>query len=59
MMARKPRIHYEDAVYHVIVRGNNRARVFETDEEKAKYLEILADYKERYDFFTYNSSLTL
>ena len=24
-MARKPRIHYQGAFYHVIVRGNNRA----------------------------------
>lgn len=33
-----------------IARGNNRAHVFETDKEKVKYLEILEDYKERYDF---------
>lgn len=52
-MARKPRIHYEDAVYHVIARGNNRAYIFETNEEKAKYLEIVADYKKRYDFRLY------
>lgn len=52
-MARKPRIHYEDAIYHVIARGNNRAYVFEKDEEKAKYLEILAGYKERYGFRLY------
>lgn len=43
-MTRKPRVHYEDAIYHVIVRGNNRERVFAEDEEKRKYLDILADY---------------
>jgi putative transposase len=48
-MARKPRIHYEEAIYHVVARGNNRARIFETEEEKAKYLEIVVDYTERYD----------
>jgi len=53
MMARKPRVHYDGALYHVIARGNNRANVFETDEEKEKYLEILADYKGRYDFQLY------
>ncbi|WP_371372543.1 transposase [Sporomusa aerivorans] len=53
MVARKLRVHYEDAIYHVIARGNNRERIFERDEEKAKYLEILADYKERYDFRLY------
>ncbi|OAM96105.1 transposase IS200-family protein [Pelosinus fermentans DSM 17108] len=52
-MARKPRVHYDGALYHVIARGNNRANVFETDEKKEKYLEILADYKERYDFQLY------
>jgi REP element-mobilizing transposase RayT len=52
-MARRPRVHYEGAIYHVITRGNNRERVFETEEEKSKYLEILADYKKRYDFQLY------
>jgi putative transposase len=52
-MARKPRIHYEEAIYHVIARGNNRTRILETEEEKAKYLEIVADYTERYDFRVY------
>ena len=52
-MARKPRVHYDGALYHVIARGNNRANVFETDEEKEKYLEILADYKDRYGFQLY------
>jgi REP element-mobilizing transposase RayT len=49
-MTRKPRVHYEDAIYHVIVRGNNRESVFAEDEEKRKYLNILADYKQRYGF---------
>ena len=35
-MARKPRVHYESAVYHVIARGNNRASVFGRNEEKLK-----------------------
>lgn len=52
-MARKPRIHYENAIYHVIVRGNNRDAVFTDDEQKCKYLTILADYKRRYDFKLY------
>ena len=46
-MARRPRVHYEGAIYHVIARGNNRERVFGAEEEKSKYLEILADYKKR------------
>jgi REP element-mobilizing transposase RayT len=49
-VARKPRVHYEDAIYHVIARGNNKTHVFEADEEKGKYLEFLAGYKKRYGF---------
>lgn len=52
-MARKLRVHYEDAIYHVIARGNNKERIFERDEEKEKYLDILTGYKERYDFRLY------
>jgi REP element-mobilizing transposase RayT len=52
-MTRKPRVHYEDAIYHVIVRGNNRESVFAVDEDKRKYLNILADYKQRYGFNLY------
>lgn len=44
-MARKPRVHYENAIYHVIVHGNNREAVFTNDEQKRKYLPFLADYK--------------
>ena len=52
-MAREPRIHYETAIYHVIVRGNNRAQIFLQEEEKQKYLQIVADYRERYGFHLY------
>ncbi len=52
-MAREQRIHYETAIYHVIVRGNNRAQVFLNEEEKRKYLQIIADYREKYDFHLY------
>lgn len=52
-MARKPRIHYQEAIYHVIVRGNNREYIFQQEEEKVKYLQILASYKKRYGFQLY------
>ncbi len=35
-MARKPRIHYEGALYHVICRGNNKTSVFSDSSEKKK-----------------------
>ncbi len=35
-MSRKPRIHYEGALYHVMVRGNNGEKVFTTGKEKLR-----------------------
>lgn len=53
-MARKPRIHYEGALYHVICRGNNREFVFKEDGWKKKYLEIVEKYKKQYGFKLYS-----
>lgn len=52
-MPRKPRIHYEGALYHVIVRGNNRSGVFEANENKEYYLRLIKKYKNKYDFKLY------
>jgi putative transposase len=52
-MARKPRIEYEGAFYHVITRGNQRQRVFKDRDDYERYLTILADYKVRYDYVLY------
>lgn len=29
-MARKPRVHYSGALYHVIARGNNKAYILDS-----------------------------
>lgn len=52
-MARKPRVHYEGALYHVICRGNNRSWIFKESGEKSKYLEIIKHYKKKYQFKLY------
>jgi len=52
-MARKPRIHFEGALYHVIVRGNNREFIFKDDNWKQKYLETIKRYKYKYGFKLY------
>jgi len=52
-MSRKPRIHYEGALYHVIVRGNNRAYIFKSGENKEEYKKIVSKYKKRYRFKLY------
>lgn len=56
-MARKPRIEFEGALYHVITRGNQKQRIFKNKEDYAKYLEILADYKEKHKYFLYAYAL--
>ena len=52
-MARKPRIEFEGGFYHVIVRGNQRQKVFLEENDFSKYLEFLNDYKDRYVFWIY------
>ena len=52
-MARKPRIHYEGALYHVIVRGNNRTYIFRSKDNKEEYKKIVLKYKKRYRFKIY------
>ncbi len=52
-MARKPRIHYSGALYHVIVRGNNREKVLLDETNKSKYLGLLSLYKEKLGFNLY------
>lgn len=52
-MARKPRIEFEGALYHVITRGNQRQRVFRSRVDYQRYLKILETYKIRYDYFLY------
>jgi len=37
-MARPPRLEFPGGVYHVVVRGNERAAVFRSDEDREKYL---------------------
>ncbi|WP_094603811.1 hypothetical protein SPSIL_042210 [Sporomusa silvacetica DSM 10669] len=52
-MARKPRVHYEKAIYHVIARGNNKDRIFLDSEDKYKYLDLVDRYRRKYNFEIY------
>ncbi len=52
-MARKPRIEFHGAFYHVITRGNQRQKIFKDKQDYIRYLAILSDYKERYKYFLY------
>ncbi len=52
-MARQPRLHYDGALYHVIVRGNNKDYVFESQENKSEYLARLTKYISKYKAYLY------
>ena len=52
-MARKPRVEFDGALYHVIVRGNQRQRTFQDDQDRRCYLERLEHYRQRYGFRLY------
>jgi REP element-mobilizing transposase RayT len=42
-MARKLRIQYAGAIYHVINRGDRREPIFEDDPDRERFLETLAE----------------
>jgi REP-associated tyrosine transposase len=47
-MARKPRLHYPGALYHVILRGNRKQEIFNDDEDRCRFLLLLQEGTERY-----------
>src|SRR3972149_1806077 len=49
-MARKPRVEFAGAFYHVIVRGNQRRKIFYDEQDRLSYLQRLESYRERYGF---------
>ena len=48
-MARPLRIDFPDALHHVIVRGNNKEKIFSSNEDKDYYLEKLFHYANIYE----------
>ncbi len=47
-MARKPRIHFPGACYHVILRGNRGQDIFFEDDDRSQLLELLQECIGRY-----------
>ena len=43
LMARKSRIEYAGAVYHVMARGNQGRRIYADDSDRKEWLETLAE----------------
>ncbi len=46
-MARKPRVEFAGAFYHVIARGNRRAVLFSEDADYAAYHQRFERYRQR------------
>lgn len=49
-MARKGRIIFEGAIYHVYQRGNNRAFIFQSEKHKEFLIRQIEEYKRVFDF---------
>jgi len=47
-MARKPRVHYPTALYHVILRGNGGQEIFLSQEDRFRFYLLLQEGVERY-----------
>ena len=52
-MARKPRIEYPGALYHVFSRGNNKNRIFWDAQDFMIFIKRIKRYHEKYDFKLY------
>jgi REP element-mobilizing transposase RayT len=46
-MARKLRVEYEGAIYHVMNRGDRREEIFLDDRDRRKFLETLGETCDR------------
>ena len=56
-MARKPRIQYPGAFYHVIAWGNGGQKIFRDSQDYERYLSFLREYKVRFGFLLYAYTL--
>jgi len=54
---RKPRVEIEGGLYHVITRGNNRRRIFDSDDDYIKLLRLMESQKARRPFYLYSYCL--
>ena len=52
-MARKPRVHFIGALYHVMARGNQGQAIFTDDADRRRYLELLQESQRRYNYRVY------
>lgn len=56
-MARQARVVSVTGVYHIMMRGINRQRIFEDNQDEQKFLELLRQYQKRCGFALYGYCL--
>lgn len=49
-MARKPRVWFPGAMYHITNRGNRRSSIFLDDKDRHKYLELLEETRSAFPY---------
>ena len=52
-MPRIARQKHDNAVYHIMVRGNNRENIFFDDDDRIRFFETLKRYLEKYQIIIY------
>lgn len=57
-MARSLRVQFEGALYHLVVRANNRQPLFRNKQDRRRFLELLSRYQGQFDFRLYCYFLT-
>jgi putative transposase len=53
VMARPHRIEFPGALYHVLVRGNQKQEIFLDEQDRRAYLQRIQRYKEKKEFILY------
>jgi len=52
-MARALRVQFDGALYHLVVRANNRQPLFRDTQDRRHYLDLLSRYREQFGFRIY------
>ncbi len=56
-MGRPIRIEYPGALYHITSRGNERKDIFQDGSDREKFLDIVADYHDRFGILVHAYAL--
>ena len=56
-MARRPRLQFSGAVYHLMARGNRKSTIFEDDVDRRRFIATLAEAVRRYKVLVYSLCL--